>query len=32
VGSLLFKKYNISIPEAHVDKNLEKFFLYHVSN
>jgi len=32
VGSLLFKKDKISIPEAHVDKKFNKFFLKHVSN
>jgi len=32
VGSLLLKKDKISIPEAHVDKKLKKFFLHHVSN
>ena len=32
VGSLLFKKDKISIPEAHVDKKFKKFFLHHVSN
>jgi len=32
VGSLLLKKDKISIPEAHVDKKLKKFFFHHVSN
>ena len=32
VGSLLFKKEKISIPEAHVDKKFKKFFLHDVSN
>ena len=32
MGSLLLKKDKISITEAHVDKKLNKFFLYHVSN
>jgi len=32
VGSLLFKKEKIFIPEAHVDKKFKKFFLHHVSN
>jgi len=32
VGSLLFKKDKLSIPEAHVDKKLKQFFLHHVSN
>jgi len=32
VGSLLLKKDKISIPEAHVDKKLKKFFLHQVSN
>ena len=31
VGSLLLKEEKISIPEAHVDKKLKKFFLHHVS-
>jgi len=32
MGSFLFKKDKISIPEAHVDKKFKKFFLHHVSN
>jgi len=32
VGSLLFKKDKLSIPEAHVDKKFKKFFLQDVSN
>jgi len=32
VGSLLFKKAKIFIPEAHVDKKFKKFFLHDVSN
>jgi len=32
VGSLLFKKEKISIPEAHVDKKFKKFFLHDLSN
>ena len=32
MGSLLFKKDKFSIPEAHVDKKLKKFFLLDVSN
>ena len=32
MGSLLFKKDKISIPEAHVYKKLKKLFLHHVSN
>ena len=32
MGSLLFKKDKFSIPEAHVDKKLKKFFLHDVSN
>ena len=32
MGSVLLKKDKISIPEAHVDKKLKKFFLNHVSN
>jgi len=32
VGSILLKSENISIPEAYVDKKLEKFFLQGVSN
>jgi len=32
VGSLLFKKDKISIPEAHVDKKFKKFLIHDVSN
>jgi len=32
VGSLLLNKDQLSIPEAHVDNKLKKFFLNHVSN
>jgi len=32
VGSLLLKKDKISMPEAHVDKKIKKFFLHDVSN
>ncbi len=32
VGSLLFKKEKIFIPEANIDKNFKKFFLNDVSN
>ena len=32
MGSLLFKKDKISIPEAHVDNKFKKFFLHDVSN
>ena len=32
MGSLLFKKDNFSIAEAHVDKKFKKFFLNDVSN
>jgi len=32
MGSLLFKKDKLFIPEAHVDKKFKKFFLYDVSN
>jgi len=32
VGSLLFKNDEFSMPEAHVDKKLKKFFLHDVSN
>ena len=32
MGSLLFKKDKVSIPEAHVDKKFKEFFLHDVSN
>jgi len=32
VGSLLFKKDEFSIPEAHVYKKFKNFFLHDVSN
>jgi len=32
VGSLLFQKDKLSIPQVHADKKLKKFFLNHVSN